>query len=368
MGSLYEAAACPDRWQDFLQLTVEQFAAERAGLTLHTDQNTAATIHSIGFPLEAVREYNSYYGARNPLVEPYSQLVAKTGTWYGLARSVVGEREYRATEYYNDFGRKYGSYWVVNALVATSAHEVATLSVVRSEAANPLDHQAVDLMGLLTPHLSRIFRIRHAMESLRSTAAAAVSALDAFEAAIVAVNGKGQVLMTNGKAEDILREQDGLLLRGKQLAAKEPQETRELDALVRSAAATGAGRGLHPGGAMLLSRRKRRALRVSVIPFHSSHIFTESAPCALIFLQDPEALPASRALALSSLYRLTPAECRLTDLLLQGLEVAAAATRMCITAGTARFMLKTILAKTGTHRQSELMRTLMSLPHFAIAR
>ena len=97
-------------------------------------------------------------------------------------------------------------------------------------------------------------------------------------------------------------------------------------------------------------------------------MFTECAPCALVFLLDPEALPASRALALASLYRLTPAECRLTDLLLQGLAVAEAAPRMCITAGTARFMLKTILAKTGTHRQSELMRSLLSLPHFPIAR
>ena len=218
------------------------------------------------------------------------------------------------------------------------------------------------------PHLSRVFAIRHTMESLRSTAAAAVSALDAVEAAVVAVDGKGDVLVINGKAERILREQDGLLLRGKQLAAKEPRETRELDSLVRLTAATGAGKGLHSGGAMLLSRKQRRALRIFVIPFHSSHLLTESAPCALIFLHDPEVSPASRALALSSLYRLTPAECRLTDLLLQGLEVAAAATRMCITVGTARFMLKTILAKTGTHRQSELMRTLLSLPHFAIAR
>ena len=60
MGSLYEAAACPDRWQDFSQLAVKQFAAERAGLTLHNDQDkTAVTIHGIGFAAEATREYDS---------------------------------------------------------------------------------------------------------------------------------------------------------------------------------------------------------------------------------------------------------------------------------------------------------------------
>src|SRR6266566_2728840 len=184
IGSLYEAIACPDRWQDFLRIAVEQFAAERAGLTIHTDQkNAAVTIQGIGFPAEATREYNAYYGARNPLVRPYAQLVAKTGAWHGLARSVVGERDYKISEYYNDFGRKYGTYWVVNALVRNSPHEVTTLSVMRSETAHPLDQQAVALMGLLMPHLRRVFKIRHTMESLRSTAAAAVSALDACEAA-----------------------------------------------------------------------------------------------------------------------------------------------------------------------------------------
>ena len=369
IGSLYEAIACPDRWQDFLRLTVEQFVAERAGLTIHTDQkNTAVTIQGIGFPAEATREYNAYYGARNPLVGPYAQLVAKTGAWHGLARSVVGERDYKISEYYNDFGRKYGTYWVVNALVRNSPHEVTTLSVMRSETAHPLDQQAVALMGLLMPHLRNVFKIRHTMESLRSTAAAAVTALDAFEAAVVALNGKGDVVLMNSRAEKIVREQDGLMLCAKQLAATELREARGLDSLVQLATATGAGRGMHPGGAMLLSREQRRPLRVSVMPFHSSDMLTEAAPCALIFINDPDALPASRAVVLSSLYRLTPAECRLTDLLLQGLELAAAADCMRITSGTARFMLKNIFAKTGAHRQSELMRILLGLPNIAVPR
>ena len=355
IGSLYEAIACPDRWQDFLRIAVEQFAAERAGLTIHTDQkNAAVTIQGIGFPAEATREYNAYYGARNPLVRPYAQLVAKTGAWHGLARSVVGERDYKISEYYNDFGRKYGTYWVVNALVRNSPHEVTTLSVMRSETAHPLDQQAVALMGLLMPHLRRVFKIRHTMESLRSTAAAAVSALDAFEAAVVALNGKGDVVLMNSRAEKILNGiAPGNTVRGT------PRS---------NSAVPGAGRGMHPGGAMLLSREQRRPLRVSVMPFHSSDMLTEAAPCALIFINDPDALPASRAVVLSSLYRLTPAECRLTDHLLQGLELAAAADCMRITSGTARFMLKNIFAKTGAHRQSELMRILLGLPNIAIPR
>jgi len=369
IGSLYEAAACPERWEDFLRLALERFAAERAGLTLHNDQErTAVTIWSMGFPMEAKREYDAYYGARNPLVKPYAEFLRSREEWHGLARAVVGEQEYRASEFYNDFGRKYRSYWVANGLVRNSLHEVTTLSVMRAETAPALDQQAVDLMGLLIPHLKRVFKIHRTMESLRSTADAAVSTVDALEGAVLGVNGTGEVVLTNQKAEEIIRQEDGVMLCGKRLTATTTTEAKELDDLVQSAAATGAGRGVHPGGAMLVQRRERQALRIFAVPFCSSHMLTEVSPCALIFINDPEAQPASRAAVLSGLYQLTPAECRLSDLLLEGLDLATAAERMRVTTETARFMLKRAFHKTGTHRQSELIRFLLGLPNVAAVR
>jgi len=59
---------------------------------------------------------------------------------------------------------------------------------------------------------------------------------------------------------------------------------------------------------------------------------------------------------------LTPAESRLADLLLQGYEVRAAADHLRTTLETTRFHLKRVLAKTGTRRQAELMRLMLSLP------
>jgi DNA-binding CsgD family transcriptional regulator len=65
---------------------------------------------------------------------------------------------------------------------------------------------------------------------------------------------------------------------------------------------------------------------------------------------------------------LTPAECRLSDLLLEGLDVATAAERMRVATQTARFMLKSVFHKTDTHRQSELMRFLLGFPNVAMIR
>ncbi len=191
---------------------------------------------------------------------------------------------------------------------------------------------------------------------------AAVAAADAAEAALVAVDGEGRVLLTNGGAENILREDDGLLLSNDRLSTENPHDTRMLEFLIRSAAATGAGRGTHPGGSMLIHRQTLRPLHISIVPFRSNQLLAGASPCALIYVSDTEAQPASRAAVLSSLYELTPSECRLADLLLQGLELKAAAESLRIAPSSARFVLKSVFRKTGTHRQSELIRFLLGLP------
>jgi DNA-binding CsgD family transcriptional regulator len=81
-----------------------------------------------------------------------------------------------------------------------------------------------------------------------------------------------------------------------------------------------------------------------------------------VFINDPAEQPPSRAALLSTLYGLTPAECRLADLLLDETDLRRVAEYMRITFETARFMLKTVFRKTETHRQSQLVRLLMTLP------
>jgi DNA-binding CsgD family transcriptional regulator len=99
-----------------------------------------------------------------------------------------------------------------------------------------------------------------------------------------------------------------------------------------------------------------------VYPFVSSGVLTEGCPCILIFISDPGSKPGSRTGVLRVLYRLTPTESRLADLLLQRREVREAADQLGTTLETSHFHLKRVLAKTGTRRQTELIRLMLSLP------
>jgi DNA-binding CsgD family transcriptional regulator len=103
-------------------------------------------------------------------------------------------------------------------------------------------------------------------------------------------------------------------------------------------------------------------LQVVISPFCPGSLLNEPQATALIQFSDPSAVPRSRAAALRALYALTPAEARLADLLLQGLDVSQVAEQMNTTISTTRVQLKRVQAKTETHRQSELMRLMLSLP------
>jgi DNA-binding CsgD family transcriptional regulator len=373
VGRLYEAAACPERWEDFLSLAVRQLECNTGLITVHDLQNRNRLVaFSSGLSDEAVRAYNDYYGALIPFWDTFLAETLRRGSWQSLAVPTVGRDKYLSSEYFNDYAHKQGICWSVigatineeQSRVPTGPGTITGLTITRAYEAGELGPEAVQFMERLMPHLKHVVRIHGTMESLRAKAAAATAALDRIEMPFAAVNAKGVVVLMNTKAEQICRDGDGVVLRQRRFSASRPEEGRQLEALVLSAATTGAGIGMHAGGILLIHRNKLQPLQVLVTPFRSGHMLTEEAPCALIVFSDPEAQPSSRAPILSTLYHLTPSECRLADLLLQGFTVARAAERMRVTSHTARFMLKSIFGKTATHRQSELMRFLVRLRGF----
>ena len=80
---------------------------------------------------------------------------------------------------------------------------------------------------------------------------------------------------------------------------------------------------------------------------------------AAIFMQDPIVMP-SAAEAFAQLYRLTGSELRVLLTMAPGLSVKEAAKVLGIGENTAKSHLQHIHSKTGTSKQTELMRLFMS--------
>ena len=116
------------------------------------------------------------------------------------------------------------------------------------------------------------------------------------------------------------------------------------------------------GGLLLFPRAwPLRPLMVTVTPLaprQQSGNITPGLPqpAALLLIHDPDRAVAMPAERLARVYGLTPAEAKLAAALASGSSLGTYADNARITIGTARWYLKQVLAKTGVHRQSELVR------------
>ena len=214
----------------------------------------------------------------------------------------------------------------------------------------------------LMPHLQRAFRLYLDCERAKSNARELKSVLDTFDRAVFGLNRNGIVVLSNRKADAIVEKADGLkLIRGRLVAEHSPDDC-ELQSHIARSVAVSTGDGTSQSVSIHLSRDSESLpLQLTITRFQSTAP-NNGQLAALVFVSDPAQKPQSCSTLLRQLYGLSPTECRLADLLHEGLEVREAAGRLKTTLETARFHLKRVLAKTGTHRQTELMRLMLSLP------
>ena len=115
----------------------------------------------------------------------------------------------------------------------------------------------------------------------------------------------------------------------------------------------------HAGGGVAV-RDSRRPLTVTVAPLIGEDpLLPHDGPLQLVFVVDPEARRASPEAWLREAYGLTGAEARLAVALANGASLDDVADATSTAIGTLRTHLKHVLAKTGTRRQSELVRLVL---------
>lgn len=188
--------------------------------------------------------------------------------------------------------------------------------------------------------------------------------LDRLPVGIVLVDGSGRVVWMNCDARARLEAGDGLALRRGRLAARLHSETDAIQHLIeRAIAATPSGKARDPE-VLCLSRSGVAGTGLVIV---ARAVARRGSPPArgtaqaVLFLSDAEhQLHASRQ-RLRSLFELTRAESELIALLAEGCSLRTAAERLAITNESARTYLKRALQKTGTRRQAELVRLVLSV-------
>jgi DNA-binding CsgD family transcriptional regulator len=198
----------------------------------------------------------------------------------------------------------------------------------------------------------RMFR-RGADSQLFAAAAAAIAALDQLNQGLALIDKGCRVSYANTLAKTICRETDGLSIRGDELIATAKPDSSRLSFALKRAVNGGEGTSLR-----LDRPSQRRPLSVVISPLQLPAGYL-TAPAALVLISDPDRSAAPPRERLMQAYGLTVAEAGVAQLLLRGHSNAAIAERLHITVETARTHVRRLLAKTSTHRQSDLILVLL---------
>lgn len=114
---------------------------------------------------------------------------------------------------------------------------------------------------------------------------------------------------------------------------------------------------------IIVRRGNARPFLIHVIPIDGAVRGPFLGARVLLILNDLEKKVQPSANELMRIFRLTAAEARLAALISTGMSLEAATEQLGIARETARTQLKAIFAKTGVHRQSELVALTSKLFH-----
>ncbi len=113
--------------------------------------------------------------------------------------------------------------------------------------------------------------------------------------------------------------------------------------------------------ALGLKREDRRSLIVRAVPIDPAMRLEIENAALLLMLVDPEDCPQPSNAILQQVFGTTKAEARIASRLMCGDSLQEIADATGVTVGTVRSQMKALFAKTGTHRQAELVGLLTRL-------
>ncbi len=357
LANLYAAPLEPQKWQSFLdRLCALTNTASSYMVAVHPEQgNVSLAGGGLNFNPETLRLYNQHYGANDPYAGP-ATATPRIGVIQ--AEELVSRSDLFRSELYNDVLHPYGLEHMV-LLSCGRAEEAGLFPLWRGPQQGPIDSASIHLLETLIPHVQTALRLRTKVMDCNASSLFSETAMDAMSIAAFLVTSKGRVLHMNQLAATYLDTTKGLRLDRGRLTANDYADTSRLEQLISQTTSTKPHSFDRPPGGSL----KLPHLNLAVVPApRDNHIIGSCEPYALVFVTDPNAPAKSRTEVMRQLYGLTPAEARVADHLLNGLEIREAADRLSITIETCRFHLKRIFSKTGTRRQSELVRLMLSLP------
>jgi DNA-binding CsgD family transcriptional regulator len=250
-----------------------------------------------------------------------------------------------------EFINRLGFRWFASALLAKADCASIFLTVERRQEQGAFTESEISEMERLVPHVRRAAQL-----ALGLGARQAEGMLDAFEemgCGGILIDFSGRVLRFNRKVQQHLGR--GIGLAHRQVAASDHESNTALQRLIGSILQPGAADEAPARGAVVLPRSSGLPLILHATPIAGSADDVFQHARAILMLVDPDEHAEPSEALLHQAFGLTRSETQIAVGLAQGLDLQDIADSRGISIATARVHLRNLFAKTGTHRQAELV-------------
>src|SRR5579884_1131252 len=354
IAAIYDSAIDPAGWDNVVNRIVAATRSLSGALIIH-EADTAhfkALCNIDPFWADA---YAKTYCKINPLAAAAAIIAPgelSAGTY------LTQTDHFTASAFYNEFARPQGWADVVRIGLVRAPDVAARLVLHRPPDAVWVEPEKWQLLETLAPHLKRAAAIEGLLSRANATTESLAAADAAAGIAVFLLAKDCRLLYANAKAEDILSRGLGFRYRHGRLAGP-PVLNACLKAVARERAGPGGGEG-NDGGTFELNRGADSLPALAyVFPLAANRalsIFNVDRPAIAVLAVDPDAEHSDRIRGFTARFGLTPAETRVLEEIVGGNGLPAVGAQLGISYATVRTHLQHIFAKTGTGRQTELIR------------
>jgi DNA-binding CsgD family transcriptional regulator len=361
IGTIYGTMLDRALWPDVLRRSAE-FVGGAASWLYSKDvvrkAGNRALYWNPRFDVITVPSYFDEYVRIDPT--RIGQVLFEAGEIYSI-EDCMPHAEFLETRIYKEYARPMGLVDQLAATIDKSAADVPLFAIFRSDEQGLVDAEMRRRMRLIVPHVRRAVLIGNVMDLNATTATAFADTLGGLAAGVFLVDENARIVFANRSGQIML--EDGKILRQKDfvLTAVDPKAGTALPEII--AAAGGGDAAVGVSGISLPLSAPPEPWLAHILPLTSGIMrdagITYSAVAAVFVHQASPETPSAMEI-MSKLYRLTPSELRVLAALSEVGGISAAAAVVGISEATVKTHLQRLFGKTGTNRQTDLVKLVAS--------
>lgn len=343
LGSLFASLLDDEPWAGFLDHLSRSASASWATLIL---TRRAADRPGIILTPGADPDVDRDYASRLFVDDPFTGLPEGKVMHF---RDFVSDDMLNRNAPYREFLSQTSSDEVIGVDITDCNGMELRLRLTRGRGEPPFEQQDFGHLERLVPHLRIALRLFDRLAAGEAEQRIYAGAIAQMAVGVIILDRNGKVIRLNTRASTILDERDGIQLRGDMIVLEDPELGRQLHA-----------RLLKPEETSLTLRVERPSgqgdlLLVVGNANASGYVTAGGGPASVLFLNDPVRTPRVSPGAIRELLGLTQSEAAIAAEMANGASLVDTATQLGISPNTVRAHLRSIFAKTGVKRQSQLV-------------